>query len=45
MDKALLVVEKYFDTDVTDFESAMDVLLDNDVDPEIARFIAQTMFP
>jgi hypothetical protein len=45
MDKAHLVMEKYFDTDVTDYESAMDVFLDNDVDPEIARFIASTMFP
>lgn len=39
------VMERYFDTDIQDVDSAMDVFLDNDVDPVIAREIAENMFP
>jgi hypothetical protein len=39
------VMEKYFDVDITDADSAMDVFLDNDVDPTIAAGIAHDMFP
>jgi hypothetical protein len=43
--KAEKVMEKYFDVDIQDYESAMDVFLDNDVDPVLAREIADGMFP
>lgn len=43
--KAVTVMEKYFDVDITNQDSAMDVFLDNDVDPEVAATIAQEMFP
>lgn len=39
------VMERYFDTDIQDADSAMDVFLDNHVDPEIAASIAHDMFP
>ena len=39
------IVERYFDTDITDADSAMDVLLDNDVDPVIAVGLVHDMFP
>ena len=43
--KAERVMERYFDIDITDAGSAMDVFLDNGVDPQIAAEIAQDMFP
>jgi predicted DNA-binding helix-hairpin-helix protein len=39
------IMERYFDTDIQDADSAMDVFLDNGVDPEIAAGIAHDMFP
>ncbi len=39
------VMEKYFDTDIQDAESALEVLLDNGVEYAIAVGIAQDMFP
>ena len=41
---AMLVVERYFDTDIEDADSAMDVLLDNNVDPDVAAEIVRSMF-
>ena len=43
--KAHRVMERYFDTDIQDADSAMDVFLDNGVDPEIAHEICDDMFP
>ena len=39
------VMERYFDTDIQDADSAMDVFLDNGVDPQVAHDIASDMFP
>ena len=38
------VMERYFDTDITDADSAMDVFLDNGVDPTVAAAIVSDMF-
>jgi len=43
--KANRVMERYFDTDIQDYVSAMDVFLDNDVDARVAAEIARSMFP
>lgn len=43
--KAERVMERNFDADITDADSAMDVFLDNGVDPQVAAEIAQDMFP
>lgn len=42
---AMSVIEKYFDTDIDNADSAMDVLLDNDVDPVVGAGIVRDMFP
>jgi hypothetical protein len=39
------VMARYFDTDIQDADSAMDVFLDNGVDATIAHEIADNMFP
>lgn len=44
-DHARSVMEKYFDTDITDADSAVDVLLDNGVDQTVACAIVRDMFP
>ncbi len=44
-DRINKIIEKYFDTDITDADSAMDVLLDNGVDHVTAREIAESMYP
>jgi hypothetical protein len=38
-------MEKYFDTDIADAASALDVFADNGVDPAVAGHIARDMFP
>jgi len=43
--KAESVMARYFDTDIQDADSAMDVFLDNGVDATIAHEIADNMFP
>jgi hypothetical protein len=43
--RASEVMEKYFDTDIECAESAYDVLVDNDIDANMAWEIAIGMFP
>ena len=43
--RAERVMEKYFDTDIVDADSAMDVFLDNGVRRDIASRIVREMFP
>lgn len=43
--KALAVVERYFDVDITDADSAYDVLVDNGVHAGYASAFAQDMYP
>lgn len=42
---ALSIVERYFDTDLQDQASAMDVLLDNGVDHGVASQLVQDLLP
>lgn len=44
-EKAMAVVERYFDTDITNADAAYDVLVDNGVDPAVAAAFAQDMYP
>lgn len=43
--KAMAVVEKYFDVDITNADSAYDVLVDNGVNHEFAVGFAEGMYP
>lgn len=43
--KAMSVVERYFDVDIKDADSAYDVLVDNGVHPEMANAFATDMYP
>lgn len=45
LDYAMAIVERYFDTDITNADAAMDVLLDNNVDPAIAADLVASMYP
>lgn len=44
-EKAMAVVERYFDTDIKTADDAYDVLVDNGVDPAIANGMAADMYP
>lgn len=43
--KAMRVIERYIDIDITDADSAYDILVDNDVHPDMAHAVAQDMYP
>ena len=43
--KAMDVVERYFDVDITDADAAFDVLVDNGIDPEVAEAVANEIYP